>query len=126
MEAEVSYARHAHSGRLGPLPDVDTEYDVITFGANVVKMFETQSGVRPELGFGLGWAFVDEVCADASGTRVCADVDADDWNLQAIAGLTWRVSDRTELLTRYRMQHLGGLGSEDRAHLLTFGARFEM
>ena len=57
------------------------------------------------------------------GREVCVSEDDNDWNVQGIAGLAWRATEKTELVLCYRMLRSGGFASEDRTHMLTAGVR---
>lgn len=120
VEAELAYAKVAWDvGTLGKITG-----DGINVSTNLLyDIGEASSSARFEVGLGLGWFFADEACLEDADTRLCAESDFDDWNVQAIAGGSYAVSDTGAIVVRYRLQNIGGFDSEDRLHVLTVGYR---
>ena len=120
MEAELAYAKVAGSVGSG----VDVTGDGFHLGGNFLYAFGANSSpVRLEIGIGLGWVFFDEACVEFDGASICVDADDDDWNVQAIVGGSYALSDTGALVVRYRMWNTGGFSSEDRLHVFTVGYR---
>ncbi len=120
FESEVAYVKVAWD--IGGLGEVTG--DGISVGTNLLyDIGEASSPLRFEVGLGLGWFFADEACIEGSGARVCVDADFDDWNVQALAGSSWAVSDTGAIVARYRLWHTGGFDREDRLHVFTVGYR---
>ena len=120
VEAELAYTKVAWDiGTLGKITG-----DGINVGTNLLyDIGEASSSARFEVGLGLGWFFADEACLEDSDIRLCAESDFDDWNIQAIAGGSYAVSDTGAIVVRYRLQNIGGFDSEDRLHVFTVGYR---
>lgn len=129
MEAELAYAKVAMSAEVamgGFEYDADVTGDGFHLGANFLYDFGAGSSpAKFEIGFGLGWVFYGEACAEFDGARICVDADDDDWNVQGIVGGSYALSDTGALVVRYRMWNSGGFSSEDRIHVFTVGYRHQ-
>ena len=126
----------------GPCYSPDGDFDSVTLMANVIYDFGWESwGVRPFVGLGVG---VNRVNGDAVGTLRGArttgfaiDDHSTKFAAQALAGLSWQVSDRANLDLTYRYltgdveldtSTSGGqgtlVGDYDQSHTVTLGLRY--
>ena len=121
-EAELSYLTIEGEGDLaGEGFDLEGEGLAITTNA-VFDLGPDESEWGIEGGLGLGWMFGGDACAKVEGVKYCADID-DDWTIQGIVGATLDVTEHGTLVARYRLQHAGGFGEEERMHVFTIGYR---
>ena len=118
-EAEVVYAK----AKWDAGDDIGITADGFGVGLNILNAI----GGPPaqfEIGVGLGWMFFEEACIEGDGLRFCADASEDDWSIQGILGASFDVSQRGEIVARYRMKNIGGFSSDDRLHVFTAGYRY--
>ena len=121
-EAELSYLTFEGEGKLGQR-SFNLEGEGVEISTNA--LFDIGPAGAPwalEAGFGIGWMFGGDACADIEGMRYCTDVD-DDWTVQGIVGATLDVTERGTLGVRYRLRHAGGFDEEKRMHAFTVGYR---
>ncbi len=98
--------------------DVDGRIQMYLGMYNVYWDFGSQcQRLRPYVGAGAGVAFIDARVSTESLGGIAAELDESAFAWQAMAGASWRMSDRAELFSEYRI-----FGTDDEELTLASGA----
>lgn len=105
VEGELAYSRNPFDYEtLAAVPgtiSLDGEFETITLMANLYHFYENDSAFTPYVGVGAGVAFmeVSSITAGATDRFNGSDIG---FAYQAIAGVSYRVMERTDIAFEYR------------------------
>ena len=118
VEGEFGWRQADYDGSLQPL-GFSGDLTTLSLMVNAILSFDTDLGLRPYAGAGLGWAGHDVTIDEIEGIDITSIPESErsdeesEFAYQGIAGLGFAVSDQVELRGGYRYFGAGGDGSHN-------------